>query len=71
MHYTVRLRNAQHAVQETREWLGDTRFELLVEELRKFPAGRARRLRSLYFYLGIAGVQGRGVVHAMYRYIWN
>lgn len=70
-HYTVKLQSAQHAVQETREWLGDKRFELFVEELRKVSWSRTMRLRRLYLYLELGGVRGRGVVHAMYRYIWG
>jgi len=71
MHYTVKIASPQHAVQEVREWLGDERFELFVGEVGRMRGPAKRRLRCLYFYLGLAGVQGRGVVHAMFRYIWG
>lgn len=71
MHYAVKIKSAQHAVQETREWLGDKRFDAFVGEARKLGGPAKQRLRQLYFYLGLAGVQGRGVVHAMFRYIWG
>ncbi len=72
MHYTIKIKSPQQAVQETREWLGDRRFELFVTELRRGSGdwSAARRLRSLYGYLGLAGVSGRCVIHAMYKYVW-
>ena len=70
MHYTVKIQSDAHAVKETKAYIGAKRFNAFVEMMRPLQARRTAKLRQLYFYLGIAGVSGRKVIHGVYRHIW-
>ena len=71
MHYTRTINNTEDAAREAREWLGPKRFALLVEVMQGLTSTRASRLRTLYFYCGLAGMQGRALVHGLYRHIFG
>ena len=70
MHYTRKITSTEDAVREAKQWLGDKRFALLVEVTQGLTSTKASRLRTLYFYCGLAGMQGRALVHGLYRYIY-
>lgn len=71
MHYEVKIKSAQHAVQEAREWLGEKRFELFTTEMRKLKGRRTEKLKMLYCYASFAGIRGRAVIHGLARFIWG
>ena len=73
MHYTRRINSTEDAVKEAQKWLGKDRFALLVAVMRNSAAGRAKHtvLQELYFYCGLAGMQGRALVHGLYRHIFG
>lgn len=73
MHYTRKINGTEDAVKEAKKWLGKVRFDLLVAGMRNSAAGRAKHtvLRELYFYCGLAGMQGRSLVHGLYRHIFG
>lgn len=71
MHYTRKITSTEDAVKHAREWLGDKRFALLIEVMQGLTSTRASRLRTLYFYCGLAGMQGRALVHGLYRHIYS
>lgn len=73
MHYTRRINSTEDAVKEAQKWLGKVRFDLLVVGLRNFSAGRTKPavLRELYFFCGLAGMQGRALIHGLYRHIFG
>lgn len=70
MHYTRTITSTEDAVKEAKQWLGDKRFALLVEVTQGLTSTKASRLRTLYFYCGLAGMQGRTLVHGLYRHIY-
>ena len=70
MHYTRTINNTADAVKEAKQWLGDKRFALLVEVMQGLTSTKASRLRTLYFYCHWAGMEGRALVHGLYRYIY-
>ena len=71
MHYTRTIDSTETAVKEAKEWLGDKRFALLVEVMQGSTSTRASRLRTLYFYCHLAGMQGRALIHGLYRHIYS
>ena len=71
MHYTRTIDSTETAVKEAKEWLGDKRFALLVEVMQGSTSTRASRLRTLYFYCHLAGMEGRALVHGLYRHIYS
>lgn len=71
MHYTRTITSTEDAVKEAKQWLGDKRFALLVEVMQGSTSTRASRLRTLYFYCHWAGMEGRALVHGLYRYIYS
>lgn len=73
-HYTVNFTgNAaavhKQAIAECKRWMGAKRFKEFMENLRALTAkdSSTTRLRRIYFYAGLTGMQGRSVVHALYR----
>lgn len=72
MHYTRKIASTEDAVKEAKQWLGDKRFAFLVSVMRGHSnMTQASRLRTLYFYCGLAGMQGRALVHGLYRHIFG
>ena len=71
MHYTRTIDSTETAVKEAKEWLGDKRFALLVEVMQGLTSTKASRLRTLYFYCHLAGMQGRALIHGLYRHIYS
>ena len=71
MHYTRKINSTADAVKEAKQWLGDKRFALLVEVMQGSTLTRASRLRTLYFYCHWAGMEGRALVHGLYRHIYS
>ena len=71
MHYTRKITSTETAVKEAKQWLGPKRFALLVEVMQGLTSTRASRLRTLYFYCYLAGMQGRALVHGLYRHIYS
>ena len=71
MHYTRTINNTADAVKEAKQWLGDKRFALLVEVMQGLTSTKASRLRTLYFYCHWAGMEGRALVHELYRHIYS
>ena len=71
MHYTRKINSTADAVKEAKQWLGDRRFALLVEVMQGLTSTKASRLRTLYFYCHWAGMEGRALVHGLYRHIYS
>lgn len=73
MHYTRKINGTEDAVKEAKKWLGEVRFNLLVVGVRNYAAGRAKHtvLRELYFFCDLAGMQGRALVHGLFRHIFG
>ena len=73
MPYTRKINGTEDAVKEAQKWLGKDRFTLLVAGVRNYSAGRAKHtvLRELYFFCDLAGMQGRALVHGLFRHIFG
>lgn len=66
MHYEIKITSTEHAIEATREWLGEKKLNLLLAYLAE-PRPLKQTMRCAYFYAGLAGVQGRAVIHALVR----
>lgn len=71
MHYTRKIASTEDAVNEAKLWLGNKRFAFLVSVMQGLTSTRASRLRTLYFYCHLAGMEGRSLVHGLYRHIFG
>ena len=72
MHYTIKIKSTEHAVAEFRDYLGAEKANNFLRSfatLHKCSSVKTR-LRSLYTYMSLAGVQGRAVIHGLYRHMF-
>lgn len=72
MHYTVKIESTEHAVAEFRQYLGTEKannFLRAFATLHKDSSVKTR-LRILYTYMSLAGIQGRAVIHGLYRHMF-
>lgn len=72
MHYTVKIESTEQAVKEVCKYLGKKRANKFFADFRDyaFNLSSAGKLRALYGLLGMAGIQGRAVVHGVYRHLF-
>lgn len=73
MHYTVKIESTKHAVKEVQKYMGKKRANKFFADFKDyaFNLSNVKKLRSLYFFLGLAGIQGRAVVHGVYRHLFG